>query len=73
MNNNSLLCVFLNLNIGDTLTGIEVSAVQRSKLFIEYLNINPILLTVRYNPFLQVKGSPLIDSKKAHKDIMNSK
>lgn len=67
--NKTLLCLFLNLDIGNTLTGIETSAILRSKLFIEYLNINPTLITIRYNPNLQGNILSLIDSGKAHKEI----
>ena len=41
---------FLNGHIGRQRTGIENAALQRARLFEQYLSVNPVICTVRYEP-----------------------
>lgn len=61
-----LFCVFLNYNFGKKMTGIEFSAFQRAKLFIEYLNINPLMISAKYNPQMHLNILELKRINKIH-------
>ncbi len=45
--------LFLNLDLGETLTGIEHSALARAALFIDELGVSPLVVTFQYRPELQ--------------------
>ena len=64
-----LFCVFLNLNFGKKMTGIEFSSFQRAKLFIEYLNINPLMISAKYNPQMHLNISQLKRINKIHSKL----
>lgn len=62
------VCIFLNLDFGKNLTGIEFSALSRYKLFVEYLNIKPIIITSKYNPYMYKNIDNLIKIGKVEKN-----
>jgi poly(glycerol-phosphate) alpha-glucosyltransferase len=51
---------FLIEDLGEKRTGIETSTLNRSRLFMKFLGINPIIITVKYNPKLNKQRRDLI-------------
>jgi len=64
-----LCCLFLNYNFGKKMTGIEFSAFQRAKLFIEYLHINPLMISAKYNPQMHLNILELKEINKVHSEL----
>ncbi|WP_301099222.1 glycosyltransferase [Otariodibacter sp.] len=60
--------IFLNNRLGKNYTGIESSALKRSKIFIEKLNIIPVFLTMAYN----LNTESIVEELKALKKIPDS-
>lgn len=62
--NDSIAIFFLNRDIGDLLTGIEHSALQRAHLFKRKLHKEPIIITNRFRPQLSYYVNKHVLSKK---------
>ncbi|WNL38395.1 glycosyltransferase [Halomonas sp. PAMB 3232] len=58
--------LFLNLDMGKTLTGIEHSALARASLFIDELGVHPLIVTFQYRPELQRNVAALLGSERYH-------
>lgn len=58
--------LFLNQDIGGSLTGIEHSSLGRASLFIEELGINPVIVTFQYRPYLQYNVQQILSKKRYH-------
>jgi glycosyltransferase involved in cell wall biosynthesis len=64
----SLGVIFLNLDIGERLTGIEQSALTRASLFITELALYPLVVTLRYRPYLQHHVKNVLNTGRYHPD-----
>lgn len=62
----SLPALFLNLDLAEQLTGIEHASITRALLFEHELKIDPVLVTYKYQPFLQYNARKHINSKSLH-------
>lgn len=51
------------------MTGIEFSSFQRAKLFIEYLDINPLMISGKYNPQMHLNILELKRINKVHANL----
>ncbi|WP_252106261.1 MULTISPECIES: glycosyltransferase [unclassified Halomonas] len=58
--------LFLNLDMGTMLTGIEHSALARASLFIDELGVHPLIVTFQYRPELQRNVTALLSSERYH-------
>jgi hypothetical protein len=65
----SLSVLFLNVDLGEHLTGIEHASLTRAKLFHRELGITPLIVTYKYQPFLQLFAQTHIDSKGCFDDV----
>lgn len=61
--------LFLNVNLNKKLTGIERASLLRAKLFHEYLNITPIIVTARYSSHYRRNCETHIESGVLHEEI----
>lgn len=50
---------FLNIDFGESRTGIENASLLRANLFYNHLNINPTMVTTQYNPRLNLQREKL--------------
>jgi glycosyltransferase involved in cell wall biosynthesis len=60
---------FLNLDLKQKMAGIELSALNRTKLFSSYLDIEPIFLTIGFNNVLFKDKEHVIASNRASKNL----
>ena len=68
-NNDAIAILFLNRDIGDLLTGIEHSALQRAHLFKQRLHQEPIIITNRFRPQLSYYVNKHVLSKQYNEAI----
>jgi len=60
---------FLNLDLKQKMAGIELSALNRTKLFSSHLNIEPIFLTIGFNNTIFKDKEHVIASNRASKNL----
>ena len=60
---------FLNMDLSIKHTGVESSALLRSRLFINQLNITPVFITIKYRSQATVEVEGLRSQKKLAPDV----
>lgn len=61
---------FLNIDLGIKHTGVESSALLRSMLFINQLNLVPVFITYKYRSQLMTEVQELINQKKLAPEVL---
>jgi len=67
--NHEAKCLFLNLDIGKGVAGVEASALARARMFDEYLHVTPTMVTTLFNTSLHENRLAQAENKRTAKSL----